>query len=268
MEPFKLEETQFLQLKNWKRFSNNLVAGFTTKNGGVSTGYYSSLNGGLHVGDVQEDVIQNRRIISKLTGFPLQNWVVGEQIHDSKISFVTQVDKGNGATSIGTSLPGIDGMITKEKNILLTAFFADCIPLFYLDPVEEIIGIAHAGWQGTTREIAGEMVNHFINNGSQIENIRVTIGPGISKEVYEINNQVASKIDGKYKDKVLIPQRNMHYLLDLKELNSEILLQYGILSHNIDRTTYCTFQDNELFFSHRREQGKTGRMLGFIGMRN
>ncbi|MCF3942509.1 peptidoglycan editing factor PgeF [Oceanobacillus alkalisoli] len=266
MEPFIIKEKQLMRLINWKELSQDLVAGISTKNGGVSQGDFSSFNCGLHVHDSIENVLDNRRTLSDLTGFPLENWVAGEQVHGKKVQLVTASDKGKGAISTATALKNVDGILTKEKGIMLTAFFADCIPLFFYDPEEKIIGIAHAGWKGTVKEIAKEMVAQFAANGSVRENILVTIGPGISWNHYEVDEYVASQITKDVRDKVLTVKSDNHYLLDLKELNREILLHCGILRHNIDMTNYCTYREHDLFFSHRRDQGRTGRMLGFIGM--
>lgn len=265
-EPFVLKEKHLFVLEKWQQLSEKLKVGFTTKNGGVSKGDFSSFNCGLHVHDERTDVLENRRKLADLLDFPLEDWVAGEQIHGNDVRYVTDDDRGKGATDFSTALSGTDGLLTKGKGILLTAFFADCIPLFFFDPVEEMIGIAHAGWKGTVKEIAGEMVNAFKKNGSKPEHILVAIGPGISKTHYEVDTYVASQIDEGYRKKVLFPLRNDRYLLDLLELNKEILLHYGIFRHNIDKTNYCTFHDDDLFFSHRRDQGRTGRMLGFIGM--
>ncbi|WP_251510942.1 peptidoglycan editing factor PgeF [Oceanobacillus luteolus] len=267
MEPFHLEQEQILQLKGWQQSSTNLVAGMTTKNGGVSKGNFSTFNCGLHVQDVIDDVLENRERLAALTGFPLEDWVAAEQVHGKKVQLVSGLDKGKGAFSTESALSGIDGILTKEKGVLLIAFYADCIPLYFYDPEEEIIGIAHAGWKGTVNQIGKEMITRFKENGSKLENIQVTIGPGISQEHYEVDERVVSHIDQQYRDKVLKSKGNQRFLLNLKELNKEILLHSGILRHNIDMTNYCTYRDKDLFFSYRRDQGKTGRMLGFIGMR-
>jgi hypothetical protein len=267
MEPFMLERKQYFQLKEWGNLRRSLLAGITSRNGGVSSGAYDNLNFGLHVDDFSDSVLKNREIFANLIGFPLENWVLGEQIHGASVQLVTAQDKGKGAKALSTSLSGIDGLVTKDKGILLTAVFADCLPLYFFDPKIEMVGIAHAGWQGTVKGIAAEMVRVFEENGSSKENILVAIGPGISQEFYEVDDRVASKVPNRYQKHVLSPQQKAHYLFDLKRLNREILLHYGIASHNIRTTTYCTFRDKEQFYSHRRDKGNTGRMLGFIGFK-
>src|SRR5699024_4992185 len=145
-------------------------------------------------------------------------------------------------------------------------FFADCVPLFFYDKRLNIVGIAHAGWKGTVKEIGAQMVKSFVQLGSQMEDLFVAIGPCISKMNYEVNDHVIKHIDENFVSKVVTDKGEGKYLLDLKQLNVEILLQNGVMRNNIDITTYCTYEHEQLFYSYRRDNGKTGRMLAFIGI--
>lgn len=266
-EVFSTVDPSYLQIKKWQEYNKNLIVGFTTRNGGVSEPPFHSLNLGLHVPDQYEAIIKNRETLAGKLSFPLENWVSAEQVHDHQVEVVTLKDKGKGSDMYETSLKGIDGIITDSKGLLCTAFFADCVPIYFYDPVTEFIGIAHAGWKGTVREIAGKMVQALKENGVNEEDLLAAIGPCISQERYEVDKRVVDAIPDKYHQKCVIPQENNRYLLDLKQLNVEILLQNGVLRHNIDITNYCTHRDESLFFSHRRDNGRTGRMLGFLGFR-
>ena len=262
---FQYNDKAFLHIDKWMNIAPDLTVGFTTRYGGVSKEPFHSNNLGLHVSDNREDVLQNRERLASSLCFPLENWVSGEQVHQSKVYVVSNDDRGSGSTFVESSLKGIDGLITCEKGILCTAFFADCVPLFFFDPKIRYIGIAHAGWKGTVGRIAEEMTKKFVEVGANAEDILVAIGPCISNENYEVDNYVKERIPEAFQKEVLTPLGNEHYLLDLKKLNVEILVQAGIFRSNIDVTNYCTFRDEDLFFSYRRDQGKTGRMLGFIG---
>ncbi|WP_042223845.1 peptidoglycan editing factor PgeF [Oceanobacillus manasiensis] len=264
-EPFVRKHASYLSIKKWENLLPSLTVGFSTSVGGFSKPPYQSLNMGLHVQDDQYNVIKNREQLAELLSFPLSNWVGGEQIHGTNIKIVTNDDKGSGATSHTTSLPNIDGIITTEKGILCSAFFADCVPLFFLDPKQQLLGVAHAGWKGTVHGIAEQMINRFRSLGSTASDILVTIGPCISKTHYEVDEQVITHIAEEFHSNSVTAQQNGRYNLDLKQLNKDILLQSGVLRNNIGVSNYCTFEDRELFFSHRRDNGKTGRMLGFIG---
>ncbi|WP_246206599.1 peptidoglycan editing factor PgeF [Virgibacillus ihumii] len=264
-EPFYESNNLMLSIEKWQRIKPKLAAGFTTRNGGYSSGPFESFNLGLHVPDKYDDVLANRTKLAETLSIPLEKWISGEQIHETGIYFAGESDAGKGAASYDTSLKGIDGLITREAGILCTAFYADCVPLFFFDPVTEYIGIAHAGWKGTVNRIAGQMIRRYLDVGANLKDILVVIGPSISKAQYEVDEKVIQHIDESNQEKVVEKNGNNRFLLDLKQLNAEILLQQGILRHNIDITNYCTFTDEHLFFSHRRDRGKTGRMLGYIG---
>lgn len=265
MEPFYQNSESLLRLTNWEKVHPSLQVGFTTRQGGISKPPFHSFNLGLHVPDSEQDVINNRKLLAGKIGVPLKKWVSGDQIHGTNIKLINEEDKGKGSISYGESLSNIDGLITNKKGILCTAFFADCVPLFFFDPEFDYIGIAHAGWKGTVNRIGEEMVNKFAEVGVNLATLKVAIGPCISKDSYQVDERVIENLTSEQTKNTVQIQENNHYLLDLKRLNVEILLQCGVLRHNIEITNYCTFRDEEMFFSHRRDHGKTGRMLGFIG---
>ncbi|MCT1904218.1 peptidoglycan editing factor PgeF [Oceanobacillus sojae] len=266
MEPFKLKSETRLHLSSLEEGVPGLIAGFTTKNGGVSEGPYRQLNMGLHVSDDEKRVLKNRSILSRELNIPLNRWVCGEQVHGTKIHLSGTEDAGKGSVSSDSSISGVDGLIINEADgLLATAFFADCVPLFFVDPTTRIAGIAHAGWKGTVAQIAGEMVRKLDQAGASVKDLKVAVGPSISKENYVVDDFVLSHLTDDQKQKFTEEVSPNQYLIDLKELNVDILVQSGVFRHNIEVTKYCTFQDETIFFSHRRDKGKTGRMLGFIG---
>lgn len=263
---FKQKHPSVLYIEKWMEQHPQLIAGFSTRNGGYSPQPYDSLNLGLHVQDDKELVYKNRQRLSEMIDVPITNWVCSEQVHGTRIKVVSGEDRGKGIKNMKTALQGYDGMITGEKNILCTAYFADCVPLFYFDIKRKYVGIAHAGWKGTVNQVAGKMVERFQQLGTHLEHLSVAIGPCISDVNYEVDERVISQIDPRFQTSQVIKKVNDRYLLNLKQLNVEILLQSGVLRHNIDVTRFCTYEDHHLFFSHRRDGGKTGRMLGFIGL--
>ncbi|TQS75643.1 peptidoglycan editing factor PgeF [Ornithinibacillus gellani] len=262
---FEQKDASFLQLTSWQQLQPRLRVGFTTRRAGYSQGVFTSMNMGLHVADHQEHVLQNRRKLANSLGLALDTWVAGEQTHGVRVKVVGDEDKGKGATTVETTLKDTDGLMTNQTGILCTAFYADCTPIFFFDPPTGYIGIAHAGWKGTVGNIAGEMVATLQEKGVDPSTIKVAIGPCITKPHYRVDNHVISHLSESEKQKTTEKMGENQYLLDLKALNVENLLQTGVLRHNIDITSFCTFADHDLFFSHRRDQGQTGRMLGFIG---
>lgn len=264
--PFlQIKDTSLLHISTWENLHPRLQVGFTTRKEGVSSTPFASFNFGFHVGDEQENVVRNRQLLARKISLPLTNWVSGEQTHQTNIKIVGGSDKGSGAATNQTALKQVDGLITNQKGVLCTAFFADCVPIFFFDPVTEYIGIAHAGWKGTVGRIAAKMVQKMTALGVDTTNLLVVIGPSISREKYEVDEQVIAHLSTRDRNKTVSSKGDSRYLLDLKQLNKEILLQSNVLRNNIDVTEYCTFRDQDLFFSHRRDQGMTGRMLGYIG---
>ncbi|MBM7571746.1 peptidoglycan editing factor PgeF [Aquibacillus albus] len=264
MEPFLLNNHSTLLIEDWKKDAPTLVAGITTRDGGVSKGSFASLNLGFHVPDTPEHVLENRESLAEFLKIPLRNWVMGEQTHQTKVVVVSHADAGKGAFEHRSTLNGVDGIITSERGLLCTAMFADCVPLYFFDPITGWIGIAHAGWRGTVNKMAKEMVDSLVNQGVDVQSLRVTIGPCISQFNYEVDDKVVDHIPNNWKEKVVKRTKTGRFLLDLRKLNQEILLDSGVLGENIKVTNFCTFQDDK-FFSHRRDNGMTGRMLGFIG---
>lgn len=263
---FKQKHPSVLYIKKWMQQYPQLIAGFSTRVGGYSHKPYDSLNLGLHVHDDSQLVDDNRKLFSEIIGVPLTNWVCSEQVHGTRIRVATTDDMGKGIHDMESALQSYDGIITNEKNMLCTAYFADCVPLFYFDSTTNYVGIAHAGWKGTVNQIASKMVATFQQLGVKPENLSVVIGPCISQANYEVDERIISQIDEHYQTSSVMKKANNRNLLNLKQLNVEILLQSGVLRHNIDITKFCTYEDKHLFFSHRRDKGQTGRMLGFIGL--
>ncbi|MFP7252754.1 peptidoglycan editing factor PgeF [Terribacillus goriensis] len=255
----------YMELGGWSA-PDSIVSGITTKYNGVSKAPFHSLNMGLHVGDEPEAVVQNRQLLAEAIQFPLERWVLGEQVHGTEIAVVTKREAGRGSRELADSLPSVDGLITNEKGMLLAAFFADCVPLYFFDSTSGWIGMAHAGWRGTVANMAGKMIEALCNNGANKENLQAMIGPCISKNRYEVDDHIVQQIPEQFRAKVLEPSGSDRYYLDLQTLNRLYMLQADILDENILTAAHCTYDSPE-FYSHREDQGKTGRMIGFIGMK-
>ncbi|WP_342430524.1 peptidoglycan editing factor PgeF [Neobacillus sp. FSL H8-0543] len=268
MEPFVLNNRTFFSIESWGKLFPRLVAGISTKNGGDSKGDFETLNLGFHVGDVKDTVCSNRNTLSKHLQFPLDHWVGAEQTHDIVIRKVTRSDRGKGSNSYSNAFKGTDGFYTKEEGILLTLCYADCVPLYFISPKLGMIGAAHAGWKGTVNEIARHMVEAWSCEGVEADSIFVAIGPSICDKCYIVNDYVINFVENTLVDADKKPYNLVgdgQYTLDLRELNKLILMKAGVPEGNILTTSLCTSCDDNEFFSHRRDKGKTGRMLSYIG---
>ncbi|WP_312469216.1 peptidoglycan editing factor PgeF [Neobacillus sp.] len=268
MEPFVLLNHSYFTLESWTKSFPGLIAGFTAKCGGTSKGSFESLNLGFHVGDEVSAVRLNREKVSELLNFPLNYWVGAEQTHDIVLKKITKADRGIGSDSYEHSFKGTDGFYTNEEGILLTLCFADCVPLFFIAPEKKMIGAAHAGWKGTVGKIANEMIQAWGREGIKPEQIFVAIGPSICEKCYIVDDRIINLVENTLEDNEILPYnliKDDQYSLDLRELNRQILLKSGVPDQNILTTGLCSSCNHEEFFSHRRDQGKTGRMVSVIG---
>jgi YfiH family protein len=268
---FQRQHDEFLVLKDWHTFVPELIVGFTTKNGGFSDGPFASLNLGLHVKDDLQRVYLNRKKVAEQLAIPLERWVCADQVHGKRIEKVTTHDGGKGVFSYETAVAQADGLYTNEENLLLALCFADCVPIYFFAPKQNFIGVAHAGWKGTVQNIAGEMVRIWNEKeGIPLLDIYVAIGPSIGRCCYIVDDRVIEFVQ-KALENPLVSLYNEtsegQYALDLKALNKQLLQQAGVPEQNILVSGYCTSCEQRLFFSHRRDRGKTGRMMAFIGRR-
>lgn len=279
MEPFVLHnkpaEPALLLLESWCNQIPGLTAGFSSKIGGISAGAYDSLNCAFHVQDQPEDVIQNREMIANSLKLPFEAWTCAEQVHSNHVVVVTEEHRGKGRLTRESAIQDTDALITNIPDVWLTSFYADCVPLFFVDPVQRVVGLAHAGWKGTVTEIAAKTIEAMQNTyQSKPEEIRTSIGPSIGSCCYEVDEHVmqhvlplVDKFDVTEQDTpIYMAKPNGKYMLDLKQFNRHIMIKAGILPTNIECSTWCTSCHEENFFSHRRDQGKTGRMISWIAL--
>jgi YfiH family protein len=282
MEPFKRRKHEqdgqpvLFYLQSWMDSFPALTAGFTSRLGGVSQEPFSSLNCGLHVNDMAEHVVINRERLAKALEMPFDSFTYAEQVHGKEIAIVTRAEKGMGRTSREDAIQARDGFVTNEKGLVLSALFADCVPLYFYDSVRGVIGLAHAGWKGTVLNIA-EAILHAMNRtfGSKPEDIRAAIGPSIGVCCYEVDERVADPVkrvllnmqaSPEIIQKVIKPKPEHKYMLNLQELNRNFIEKAGIVSSHIEVTQLCTSCSNDVFFSHRKDDGLTGRMVAWIAM--
>ncbi|GAE91721.1 uncharacterized conserved protein [Gracilibacillus boraciitolerans JCM 21714] len=257
-EPFITKhQDSILWIDRW--LEANVVAGFTTRENGVSLFPYESNNLGFHVEDNPDHVLQNRKRMANRINISLDNWVIADQVHNNHVQFIDEYYRGRGAFSREDAIKNTDGLITTSKKIVCTALFADCVPIYFLDRVKGIIAISHAGWRGTVANIVKQTIKKFEELSSNLDDIEVVIGPSICKSCYQVNDHVLQYVPSKYRS--CYEGFNGEYHLDLKKLNQLLLLDEGIPASNIHISNYCT-SHHPMFFSHRKEQHPTGRMMG------
>lgn len=242
--------------------------GFSTRLGGVSEGIYESMNLGFSNGDEPDHVMENYNRISKSIGFCLDSIVTSDQVHNTEVRLVTAEDKGKGIKT-RRDYKGIDGLITKEAGIMLATYYADCVPLYFIDKKNHAIGLSHSGWRGTVKRM-GEvtlkaMKSHFGTNPSDVI---AMIGPSICGDCYEVSSDVAEAFQKEFNEEqqkdILIRKENDKYQLNLWEVNRHIFLDAGIIPENIHVSEVCTSCNSSLLFSHRASKGKRGTLAAFL----
>ncbi|MFC5403071.1 peptidoglycan editing factor PgeF [Cohnella soli] len=270
MEPFHIQGRQtdgsLLVLQQWGE-CYGLTAGFTTRHAG---------NVALHVGDVPEEVVSRRGAVVESLGWAFETFTCAEQVHGTEVRVVERSRAGSGRQDRESAWQHTDALVTNEEDIFLAMFYADCVPLYLYDPVTGGMGLAHAGWKGTVRDIVGETVSRMHEAfGAKPGNMVAAIGPSIGPCCYEVDGAVLSKVIPLVSDDpdtaaiVIRPtEQDGKAMLDLKHLNRHLMIKAGILPSGIEVSSWCTSCRTDLLFSHRKENGATGRMMSWIGRKS
>lgn len=247
-----------------------LVNAFSTREGGISTGQYAAMNFSKTVGDSPENVRRNFELFGQAIGVSTESMVFAHQTHTDKVLKVGAQHKGMGVTH-ERSFHDVDGLVTNEPGLCLVASFADCVPLYFVDPVNRAIGLSHSGWRGTVAKIGTRTVELMQREyGSKPSDMLCCIGPCIGKECYEVSRDVAeafSKAYGSEKCECFCkerPEKEGKFLLDLPQANFEQLVEIGLRPENISLPDLCTSCNSDILFSHRATGGKRGGMCAFL----
>ena len=250
-------------MKSWsiyKIFSNDksIIAGSTTKDRNFDYSYSLA----IHTGENVESIELNRKDFSEK--FPSSfKFATLNQVHGSKI---VDIDKINSSSKWFGSDIDADGMVTSKKNIVLNILTADCMALLAYDSNAKIIGAAHAGWKGSAKNIAKNLIDLMLKKGSDIKNIKVALSPSIRACCYEVDCSVAKEFF-KYSDSLVKTSHNKWHL-DLSIVNKLQLLNLGIKEENIEVSPICTSCSSDRYFSYRKECGCSGRFINYIAMVN
>ena len=264
----KIDGVTFLFFEKLLPF-DGLMHTVTTRSGGVSSGAYRSLNLGLGTGDEDENVIKNYGLVSRALGFELSLLAAAKQVHEKKVAFIDEEFKGRNRFELEPLLSGFDALVTSRPAVTLMVRVADCVPIILFDPVQKAVGVAHAGWRGTRAGIGKETVNEMVRRcNTDPKSILAGIGPSIGHCCYPVQEEVAELFCRSTPDaEAFIRKQQGETYLNLWEANRLQLLRQGILPEHIEVAQLCTSCRADLFFSHRREQGKTGRIGAFVGLR-
>lgn len=240
---------------------------FTTREGGVSKDIYESLNLSFTRGDDETAVLENYRRVAQALGTSIDHIVTSDQTHTTNVRPVGKEDLGKGITR-PRDYKDVDGMITDQPGVLLATFYADCVPLYFVDPVHKAIGLSHSGWRGTVGRMGQATVEAMERSfGSQPKDLLCAIGPSICQDCYEVSRDVAEAFIFAFpthEKEILQAGALGKYQLDLWKANEIVLAEAGVLKEHIDLAGLCTCCNSSILFSHRASKGKRGNLGAFL----
>jgi YfiH family protein len=231
-----------------------VICGFTTRDGGVSPPPFNFLNLGFKTLDDPRNIGKNHRILYQHLNVDKSHVALMEQIHGDTVSVIES----------GGKIPLSDGLITSKVNLMLGVLVADCIPLLLFDPSQHVIGAIHCGWRSISACIAEKALGMLTEEfGSYPGNVVAILGPSAGSCCYKVGEDVAEL----FHDSSVIKRDGILYA-DLKAELSVHLLKAGVRDSNIEIISDCTICNEHLFFSHRRNNKYSGRMMGYIMMKD
>ena len=259
----------YIQFKNLSA-TGIVKHGFSTRKGGVSTGIFSSMNLNFKRGDEPDAVLENYRRMAAALNMRVEDMVLSDQTHTTNVRVITEEDRGKGILK-PQDYSDVDGMITNVPGIVLVTSYADCVPLYFVDPVRKAIGLSHSGWKGTVGHIGQKTVwkMHEVY-GSEPKDIVAAIGPSICQSCYEVSDDVAEAFRTNFTADeaadILLDKGNGKYQLDLWKANWYVLTDAGILPEHLSVTDLCTACHPDLLWSHRKTNGQRGGLSAFLSL--
>lgn len=243
---------------------------FSTRLGGVSQNVFASMDLSFHRGDSDENVLENYRRFCAAVGFDFNTLVASSQDHHTVIRRVGREQAGIGIWR-PKDMQSVDGLITNEPNVTLITYYADCVPLYFLDPVRRAIGLAHAGWRGTVARIGEKTVERMREEfGSNPEDIIAAIGPSIGPCCYEVDEPVERQFvqltDLAPMD-FITEMPNGKFMLNLWEVNRRVIQHAGVPEQNITVGGLCTKCNSELLYSHRVMGAARGGLAAMLALK-
>lgn len=245
--------------------------GFSTRLGGVSQGCYASLNLSFDRGDREEAVRENFRRIGEAMGVRCEDMVLSRQTHTTNVRVVTEDDRGKGIVR-ERDYTDVDGLVTNVPGICLVTSYADCVPLYFVDPVKRVIGLSHSGWRGTVGKIGKKTVEVMKDTfGSDPGDILAAVGPSVCMDCYEVSEDVIERVKEAFSEhlweQLFYRKPDGRYQLDLWKANELIFREAGISEEHIAVTNVCTHCNSDILYSHRAAGDKRGNLCAFLALK-
>ena len=249
--------------------TNVVKHGFSTRLGGVSTGDCATMNISTTRGDTPEAVEENKRRLAGALGVKVEDFTFTYQTHTTNVAVVREEDRG-------TRFMETNGMVTNVPGICLVTFYADCVPLYFVDPVKKVIGLSHSGWRGTVHKMGKVTVEKMTEvYGTNPADVVAAVGPSICRDCYEVSEDVIAKFRDSFEEchwQQLFYQKEEQreagkYQLNLWKANELVLKEAGIPKDQIAVTNLCTHCNPNVLFSHRATGGKRGNLSAFLALK-
>jgi polyphenol oxidase len=268
MEEKTVHGLKLLSFATLNRYTG-LFHAVSTRIGGVSPAPFHSLNLGIHTEDEVHNISANYDILCSSLQIDLRSIVTSHQVHETKIARVDKVPAGTIPFPFEHALTGYDAFITDKPGITLMVRIADCVPLIIYDPLKHALAVVHAGWKGTLAGITEKTVAALVQDyGCSPVNIKAGIGPSIGPCCFSVQKNVENLFHMRFSNaRQFIHDASDGPHIDLQQANRLQLIAAGCLHDNIEMSGVCTACNLNLFFSHRGEKGKTGRLGLLAGLR-
>lgn len=242
-----------------------VMHGFSTRLGGVSTGHCATMNISTTRGDDPDAIKENKRRIAAAIGVKVEDFTYTFQTHTTNVAAVEESDRGK-------QFMETDGLVTNVPGICLVTFYADCVPLFFVDPVHRAIGLSHSGWKGTVHKMGKVTVERMREKfGTDPSQVVAAIGPSICQECYEVSEDVIEQFRENFRkelwEELFYRKENGKYQLDLWRANRAVLMEAGIAGERIAVTNVCTHCNPDILFSHRSTGTDRGNLSAFLALR-
>lgn len=245
--------------------------GFSTRIGGVSKEHLGTMNLSFSRGDDAEAVRENYRRMANALDVSYDSFVFSQQTHTANVRTVTADDRGKGILH-PLDYQDVDGLITNVPGLCLSTFYADCVPLYFVDPVHRSIGLSHSGWRGTVGRMGQVTLQRMTEEfGTDPSDVIAAIGPSICQDCYEVSEDVIEQFQSAFSqehwDELYYKKENGKYQLNLWKANEIVMLEAGVKKENIAVTNICTCCNSDILFSHRASQGKRGNLAAFLSLK-
>jgi len=237
--------------------------GFSARTGGVSKGFFSSLNLSFTRPEEPANVTENYRLFCRAMGIPFERMVMDNYAHETTVLCVSSEDAGRGY--LREPLPSCDGLVTNDPSITLITGHADCMAFYCVDPAKKAIGLAHAGWRGALGRIGANVIRQMTERfGTDPADVFVSVGPSICPTCFEVGRNVAESFEREFGDIPCVVSRTGEKAhVDLWMVAAKQFFDAGVQAGHFSLFDVCTME-TPLLYSHRRDRGDTGGMAAYL----